>query len=298
MKRIFWILLICGSVASAYTKNFGHGSVDFAGEDNPTSKWNEKPDFARLEKTNRLTPFQRNALYPEDIAKLSQDEIDQVYARSTSGPIPVGAFHGLVVMKADGIERLKKMFYQEHQKMTAISQKICSLFNKSDDPIECLAEILWKGKVFYRPNDLGVVELRNAISLIWGTKLAELIKGPGFVLEAKKDLFFGTPKYMLFPAKVYCGQSLLDSRKESIIIDYSHGDDFSPFIQGFDNLAGRSGFDVRDEIRMVRPGFYLGRAYLGKFFVLNFTLYNPDLAKTPASDKSQDSCFTGKTTRQ
>ena len=29
---------------------------------------------------------------------------------------------------------------------------------------------------------------------------------------------------------------------------------------------------------MVRPGFYLGRAYIGKIFLLNFTLYNKDVA--------------------
>ena len=29
---------------------------------------------------------------------------------------------------------------------------------------------------------------------------------------------------------------------------------------------------------MVRPGFYLGRAYLGKIFLLNFTLYNKEVA--------------------
>jgi hypothetical protein len=31
---------------------------------------------------------------------------------------------------------------------------------------------------------------------------------------------------------------------------------------------------VRDEIRMIRPGFYLGRAYLDRGFALNFTLYD------------------------
>jgi hypothetical protein len=36
---------------------------------------------------------------------------------------------------------------------------------------------------------------------------------------------------------------------------------------------------VRDEIRMVRPGFYLGRAYLDRVFGLNFTLYNKAIAE-------------------
>jgi hypothetical protein len=29
---------------------------------------------------------------------------------------------------------------------------------------------------------------------------------------------------------------------------------------------------------MVRPGFYLGRAYINRAFLLNFTLYNEDVA--------------------
>ncbi len=37
---------------------------------------------------------------------------------------------------------------------------------------------------------------------------------------------------------------------------------------------------VRDEIRMVRPGFYLGQAYMAGAFILNFTLYNKTLADT------------------
>ena len=35
---------------------------------------------------------------------------------------------------------------------------------------------------------------------------------------------------------------------------------------------------MRDEIRMVRPGFYLGRAYLDRFSLLNFTALNKDIA--------------------
>ncbi len=45
-----------------------------------------------------------------------------------------------------------------------------------------------------------------------------------------------------------------------------------------DVLAGREGLEIRDEIRMVRPGFYLGRAYIKKVFALNFTLYNKAVA--------------------
>jgi len=45
-----------------------------------------------------------------------------------------------------------------------------------------------------------------------------------------------------------------------------------------DLLAGRGGLLIRDEIRMIRPGFYLGRAYINRMFLLNFTLHNEEVA--------------------
>jgi len=62
-------------------------------------------------------------------------------------------------------------------------------------------------------------------------------------------------------AQVYFGESLLDGRR-SIIIDYAKTS----------VLAHR----IRDEIREVSPGLYLGRAYLrtwlGDYMVVNFIL--------------------------
>ena len=74
----------------------------------------------------------------------------------------------------------------------------------------------------------------------------------------------GKDQWLLFPAKLYCGQSLLDSRRESVIIDYFFTDEIPGYRQQPDFLAGRNGLAVRDEIRMVRPGFYLGRAYTAR----------------------------------
>jgi hypothetical protein len=89
----------------------------------------------------------------------------------------------------------------------------------------------------------------------------------------------GRDAWLLFPAKVYCGQSLLDSRRESIVVDYAFSDEVSGYQAAIDALGGRSGLQIRDEIRMVRPGFYLGRAYLSRVFALNFTLENDDVEK-------------------
>jgi hypothetical protein len=88
-----------------------------------------------------------------------------------------------------------------------------------------------------------------------------------------------TEAWLLFPAKLYCGQSLLDGRRESIVIDYAYTDEIPVYRAKPDNLAGRGGLKIRDEIRMVRPGFYLGRAYANRVFLLNFTLYDPETAE-------------------
>ena len=87
----------------------------------------------------------------------------------------------------------------------------------------------------------------------------------------------GKDQWLLFPAKLYCGQSLLDGRRESIIIDYAFTDELPGYRRMPDLLAGRNGFAIRDEIRMVYPGFYLGRAYLDRAFVVNFVLYNAQM---------------------
>ena len=63
-----------------------------------------------------------------------------------------------------------------------------------------------------------------------------------------------------------------------MIIDYAYTDDIKGYMERPDSLAGRRGIAIRDEIRMVRPGFYLGRAYANRAFLLNFTLYDAAIA--------------------
>jgi hypothetical protein len=88
--------------------------------------------------------------------------------------------------------------------------------------------------------------------------------------------------WLLFPAKLYCGQSLLDARRESVIIDYGYADEIEGYRASPDSLAGRGGLRIRDEIRMVRPGLYLGRAYANRMFLLNFVVYNQEVAEREA----------------
>ena len=75
-------------------------------------------------------------------------------------------------------------------------------------------------------------------------------------------------------------------------------DEIAGYMEKPDFLAGRRGFKVRDEIRMVRPGLYLGRAYLDRIFILNFTLVSDEIAKRDGESftktgQAQEECWTG-----
>ena len=222
-----------------------------------------KPDFARLEHELPLSPAQRAELTPGGLAALDQEQISQLYARLTAGPIPDGPFRGdLFFPKGmSGDPRLTEIVGG----LKGLGLEIGTL------KVEALGRALWKGKVFYREQRV----LRNRIDDL--ALLKPLIGGDADKIQRLR--FDGQTTWLLFPAKLYCGQSLLDGRRESIIIDYAFTDDVEGYRENPDFLAGRRGLAIRDEIRMVRPGFYLGRAYMKGVFLLNFTLENAEIAK-------------------
>jgi hypothetical protein len=235
----------------------------------------QKTDFARVEYDYPLSAEELQRLTPDSVRNYDQEQIDQIYARLTAGPIPSGAFDGdLFFPKGkSGDRRLSEIV--GGWKGMAIELKSIKL--------EVLGAGLWKGKVFYPEQHL----LRNRISDL--KVLAPLLGGE--VDSIPKVEADGKDQWLLFPAKVYCGQSLIDGRRESIVIDYFFSDDLPGFRERPDFLATRHGLQIRDEIRMVRPGFYLGRSYIGKVFLLNFTLYSAELAK--AKQPAAESCWTG-----
>ena len=63
-----------------------------ADPDNPTQPFHI--DLARVEHEFPLTRVELGALGPENLVALSQEEVDQLYARLTPGPIPDGAYLG------------------------------------------------------------------------------------------------------------------------------------------------------------------------------------------------------------
>jgi hypothetical protein len=244
-------------------------------------EYQTKTDFAQVEYQFPLTPQDLAHITPESLAALDQEQIDQIYARLTAGPIPDGAYDGGILLPRG---------LSGHFRVAEIAGGFAEyVLHLKGLNVEDFGEMLWKGKVFYRDDRV----LRNRIDDLAVLKKVGLVEG-----EPKKANFGGKETWLLFPAKLYCGQSLLDARRESIIIDYFFTDEVPGYQENPDHLAGRRGLRVRDEIRMVRPGFYLGRAYLDRVFLLNFTLYNKDVANrdgdafVKTGTVNQD-CFTG-----
>ena len=293
-----------------YTKTMKNGgTVSFVKESGMTaeefsrSPYQLKPDPAWLEKNFPLTNTERQNITAQDLDQMTQEEVDQIYVRSRAGRIVPDSYAGTVMIK-DGLLKDGKNTLFKNSRMAAIAERFCRSFGKTD-LVECLSELAWKGKRIYPVDSNGQYQLRNAISIIASESLKYALMpftqaaSPKNWLLRTTELFNGSLKYMLFPAKVYCGQSLLDSRRESIIIDYAWGDEFTPFIRGIDDLAGRGYMDIRDEVRAVRPGLYLGRAYTNKIFLLNFTLTSAtQIASAGQNTASVDGqCFSGTTTR-
>jgi hypothetical protein len=226
-----------------------------------------KPDFAELEHRLPLSPQQQMTLTPQNVLAMDQEKIDQIYGRLTAGPIPDGAWDGDLSFPK-GISGSKRL----GEIVGGIKGWAADL---ELSKLTLLGRQLWKGKVFYRDQRV----LRNRIDDLG--LFADFFPDAADAAEVKRlAAEHPTKEEQYFPAKLYCGQSLLDSRRESVIIDYAFTDEIEGYRKVPDKLAGREFLVVRDEIRMVRPGFYLGRAYMAGAFILNFTLYNKAQAES------------------
>jgi hypothetical protein len=215
-------------------------------------------DVTHLRAEYALTEAERRALTPENVRALTQDQVDQIYLRLAAGPVPDGPFRGDLFFPRDrrGRARVRDL----PGSASSLPAHAGSLH------AERLGRALWKGKVFFRAQGI----LRNRIE-----ELGVLKPFITDVATIPKLTFDGQTTWLLFPARVSCGESRFDPTRRSIVIDYSRG----PEIEGYrpvpDKLAGPEGLNIRDEVRRVRPGFYLGRAYFGDRFALNFTLLDP-----------------------
>ena len=238
-----------------------------------------KPDFAQVEYEYPIPLKELVKVTPRYLAGLNQEELDQLYARLGSGPMPDGPFDGEIVFPRGSSGKLRAAEIVGGLKGLGVNFK--------GKMLETAGEVLWKGKVFYRDQKV----LRNRIEDL---AVLRMVIGSGDIPKIDVD---GRDAWLLFPAKLYCGQSLIDSRRESIIIDYAFTDELHGYREKPDFLAGRRGLKVRDEIRMVRPGLYLGRAYMDHAFILNFALYSKDLDKAGRVEfetgQIKDDCWSG-----
>ena len=230
-------------------------------------------DFAKLEHDMPLSRAERARLTPQNLTVLSQEEIDQIYARLTAGPVPDGFMRGDLFFE-NGVDGLKSRLAE------ILGGGLGTVADAKIETLEKLGRSMWKGKYFFRDERV----LRNVIEDF--KPLEALVDDPDKLrkIEIPREglLSYVSPistAWLLFPAKLYCGQSLLDGRRESIIIDYAYTHDLPGYMEKPDALAGRGGLAIRDEIRMVRPGFYLGRAYANRIFLLNFTVYDAETAE-------------------
>jgi hypothetical protein len=231
-------------------------------------------DVATLRNTYPLGEPERGALTPDNLRALTQEQVDQIYARLASGAIPDGPFRGDMFFPRDrsGRARIRDLA----DPAPGLLAHVAAL------RAERVGRLFWKGKVFFRADRI----VRNRID----DRL--LLRGIIRDDETIPRLTFdGETTWLLFPARLSCGESRFDPTRPSIVIDYSE----APKLEGYrpvpDRLAGPDALNIRDEVRIVRPGFYLGRAYFGTRFGLNFTLIDPAIpAGTTEAKVVERSC--------
>jgi len=262
--------------------------------DNPTKVF--RHDFARVEHQFPLSRADLMKITADNLAVLSQEEVDQVYGRITAGVIPDGPYVG-------------NLFFARGDTLRTRLEEIVGglpgrLAGANIEALEAVGRVMWKGKVVSREQRI----LRNMIEDL--AVLRDMVDNPATVPTTRIQrsgplgrVFPRDEVWLLFPAKIYCGQSLIDGRRESVIVDYNYSDDIEGYRKSPDSLAGRGGLRIRDEIRMVRPGLYLGRAYANRMFLLNFTLYNAELAESEgpsfaAGGAVAEDCWPGEQVRK
>src|SRR5688500_3589978 len=89
-------LLLIGTVATAGAQpNIPFAPIEdtaLKDPDNPAKKF--RVDVARVENDVPLTRQHLMRVTPENIVKLTQEQVDQLYGRLTAGPIPDGQHAG------------------------------------------------------------------------------------------------------------------------------------------------------------------------------------------------------------
>jgi len=196
-------------------------------------------------------------LTPGNLETLKQWELDQLYTQLEAGPIPDGPYEG-------------RFFFPEGAGLRSFAEAVpglgVQLAGLGLRRVEQLGGLLWKGKVFFAQQGLlrNIIENAERVVPLFGVH-------PSALRHTEVD---GREVALMFPARLGYGQSLSDPARQSIIIDYDDGARIEGYLPRVDFLAARSGLRIRDEIRRIRPGLYLGYAYTDQRLLLMFTLYS------------------------
>lgn len=172
--------------------------------DNPTKEF--RLDFARVEHEFPLSRADLMKITSENLAVLSQEQVDQIYGRLTAGPIPDGQYlGGLFFARGESLRsRLEEI-------VGGLEGRIISV---NIDLLERIGGLIWKGKEIKRDGRI----LRNMIEdfAVLGIAVDNPNTVPKTTIPRDGPLRRLIPKdevFLLFPAKIYCGQSLLDARR-------------------------------------------------------------------------------------
>ena len=198
-------------------------------------------DVARLRSDFALTDAERLALTPDTIKQLDQAQVDQIYQRLDSGPIPNGPFRGDLFFPRGTKDDIKL------GELSGVP--LGSVAELATMRVENLGKALWRGKVFFRSQGV----LRNRIEDI--AILKPLIKDSESI---PKLTFDGATTWLLFPAKLSCGESKFDrptSRSSSTTRSARRSKAIGRFPTRW---PARSGWTSATRCVCIRPGFYLG----------------------------------------
>ena len=208
-------------------------------------------------------------LQPQHMATLTQEEVDQIYGRLTAGPIPDGAFDGDLVFPrgADGDTRLARDHSRPVEGAVLPTSRCARRSSSAGRSGRARSSTEQTRLLRNRIDDLSVLEpiLGDNPSRDRENQRG----GPGCVSAVPRQALL-RPEPARWPAGVGHHRLLVHRRTAGLSR------------ANRTRWRGRDGLRIRDEIRMVRPGFYLGRAYLNRIFGLNFTLYNAQQADAGA----------------
>lgn len=299
MKKIFCLIFLFAFEASALRfkvifESVGSVQVPFVvNADTEETYFNLKADFAEVERLAPLNLETLKDIRPNDLRALSMEQFNQLYARLSSGPMPLGDYRGYVMQKPPIYNAIKKRVLKQvmlFSQVATLAKQVCQ--KEAED---CLFEFIWKGKRFWPKDEQDQIMSKTLVNpASAGFKNTRV---PDFLrfnfLDKALDFTEGVidkTSLTFFPMHTYCGISQVDTRRESIIADAGFGDDFGlPSYVGLrDEVVTRKGLSITEEYRQLRPGLYIGKVYTNKLFLFNVVL---EKVGTPTPSRDQNACL-------